>query len=192
MKNLLVGLSIALLAAGTAMGASSAGIIAPAEVLAGEVFEIQVDLQSPENLMLGWFIDGIMATNGAVPGPVTGATAAEQAAYHYANTCGWDTSSANVLLGWVSQTAFPVGPMGGVPVGDGGTNGVAFRMAVVAPYFWEPYIDIFVTGGVYGDPETFEDTAFEECPVLRVYIPEPAGVLLLLAGLAMSRRKRRA
>jgi len=194
MKPLIYVAFVALLTTGTAMGASRAAVLGPTVVMPGEVFEIQVELQSPDNLMVGWFIDGIMATNGAMVGPVTGGTAAEQAAYHYANTCGWDTSSANVLLGWVSQTAFPVGPMVGVPVGDGGTNGVAFRMAVVAPspYPWEPYFDIFVTGGVYGDPETFADTAFEECPVLRVYIPEPAGVLLLLVGLAMSRRKRRA
>ncbi|NLE57651.1 MAG: hypothetical protein GX616_04775 [Planctomycetes bacterium] len=191
MKNLLVGLSIALLAAGTAMGASSAGIIAPAEVLAGEVFEIQVDLQSPENLMLGWFIDGIMATNGAVPGPVTGATAAEQAAYHYGNACGWDTAAASVLLNFVPQTAFPVGPIGGVPSSDGGTNGVAFRMSVQAPDVVGTVIDIFVTGGVYGDPATFDDAPFEEFPVASVTVtPEPVSALLLLAGLAMLRRRR--
>lgn len=191
MKNLLVGFSIALLAAGTAMGASSAGILGPATVDPGQVFEIQVDLQSPQNLMLGWFIDGINATGGALPGPVTGGTAGEQAAYHYGNTVGWDFSSANVLLGWVSQAAFPVGPMGGVPASDGGTNGVAFRMSVVAPLTPDSFFDVFVTGGVYGDPETFEDAPFESFPALSIYVtPEPVSALLLLAGLPMLRRRR--
>ena len=191
MKPLIYVAFVALLTTGTAMGASRAAVLGPTVVMPGEVFEIQVELQSPDNLMVGWFIDGIMATNGAMVGPVTGGTAAEQAAYHYANTCGWDTASASVLLNFVPQTAFPVGPMGGVPASDGGTNGVAFRMSVVAPAVPDSFFDVFVTSGVYGDPETFEDAPFESFPALSVYVtPEPVSALLLLAGLAMLRRRR--
>ncbi|MDM8005814.1 MAG: PEP-CTERM sorting domain-containing protein [Phycisphaerae bacterium] len=178
------------LTAGVALRAGTVTVLGPAVVAPGETFEIQLDLQSPENLMLGWFIDGIMATNGAVPGPVTGSTAAEQAAYHYDNTCGWDTSSANVLLGWVSQTAFPVGPMDGVPAADGGTNGVAFRMSVVAPDTPDSFFEVTVTGGLLGDEPYFEPPEFIVLP-LSVYVtPEPTGVLLLLAGALMLRRRR--
>ncbi len=193
MTRLVCGAVAVVLTAGVALRAGTVTVLGPAVVAPGETFEIQLDLQSPENLMLGWFIDGIMATNGAVPGPVVGSTAAEQAAYHYGITEPPEVGvPENPLMEWVSQTAFPVGPMGAVPDAEGNTNGVAFRMFVVAPDAPDSFFDVYVTGGVYGDPETWEDTPFEEFPVLSIYVtPEPSSVLLLLVGLAMLKRKRR-
>jgi len=70
MKPLIYVAFVALLTTGTAMGASRAAVLGPTVVMPGEVFEIQVELQSPDNLMVGWFIDGIMAkaTRGAFTG----------------------------------------------------------------------------------------------------------------------------
>ncbi len=191
MKQLIGITGAALLTAGTALGAATATVTGPTVVMPGQVFEIQVVLTADEP-MIAFFLDGIMATNGAMPGPVVGTTIEERAAYHYGNTAGWSTNPGDTLMGWASQTAFPVGPIGAIPtdVFTGAGNGVCFRMNVVFPTC-DYFCMIYVTGGIYGAPETFEDVALDWVP-LFVYVPEPASALLLLAGLAMSRRKRRA
>ena len=83
--------------------------------------------------------------------------------------------------------------MGGVPVADGGTNGVAFRMSVVAPDTPDSSFEVFVTGGIFDFHEDPWDPDPPSLLPLSVYVtPEPVSVLLLLAGLAMLKRKRRA
>jgi len=186
----IVGVAVvALLMVGTTLGAGTVTVIGPASFTWGETIEIQVVLTADEP-MTAFQLDGIMATNGATPGPVVGTTTEERAAYHYGNTAGWSTDPGDTLMGWASQTSFPVGPIGAIASGDEAGNGVCFRMNVVAPIEAD-WCEVYVTGGIYGN-EMFEDVVLDSVPLFILEIPEPAGVLLLLGGLAMSRRKRRA
>jgi len=186
MRDLAIAAWAVLLTAGAALGFGTATVLGPAEVDPGEVFEIEVYLQADEP-MISFQFDGIMATGGATPGP-TGTKA-----YHYGNDCGWKIPDLMEAQIWVPPpTAFPVGPMGTVAESGEASNGVCFRMRVVAPSAPYSFFDIYVTSGFYGSIEIFDEVALTPVAPLSVHVtPEPVSALLLLAGLAMSRRKRR-
>ncbi|MDM8005813.1 MAG: PEP-CTERM sorting domain-containing protein [Phycisphaerae bacterium] len=198
MRHLAIAAVTVLLTAGAALGAATATVTGPTVVMPGQVFEIQVVLTADEP-MVGFMLNEITATGGLWPGPVVGTTTEERAAYHYANTAGWSTDWSTVpgdpLMGWASQTTFPVGPIGTVAADQFAGNGVCFRMNVVVPAAPLDYVfDICVTSGVYGGMDFVDvplDAGWAHGLGLCI-IPEPASALLLLAGLAMARRKRRA
>ncbi len=182
MRHLAIAACAVLLTAGAALGFGTATVIAPAAVLQGETFEIEIDLQD-NDAMVSFHFDGIMATGGATPGP-TGTNA-----YHYGNDCGWQIPY-DFPIEVPPPTAFPVGPMGTIAADFTAQNGICFRMKIVAPAELGP-IDIYVTSGIYTNVDFMD--IYLQTPVTTVMVtPEPVSALLLLAGVAMSRRKRRA
>jgi len=186
MKNLLVGLTIALLAAGTALGATMT-VKGPASVDPGQEFMIVVALDADGQDTIGWAIEAINATGGATPGPNTG----NDADYYLAGA-GYDNGAvgSNPIMTWASQTAFPVGQMGTVPSGDFGGSGDIFQMPVIAPMPPDSFFDVFVVNGAYGSAETYDDMPCQSVPLTVYVTPEPVSALLLLAGLPMLRRRR--
>ncbi|MDM8006241.1 MAG: hypothetical protein QUV05_08860 [Phycisphaerae bacterium] len=177
MKNLLVGLSMALLLTGPAWGAltATATLLGPASVDPGQVFEIQMDLQGNEP-MTAWTIY-INATAGPTP---TGT-------YSFKAVSDWD--AAGGVAG--NMGAFPVGPIFTVPVvgKDTGGNGIVFSMGVTAPDAPNTTFDMWVTG-VIGDLDYSDIEVTPVAPLSIFVTPEPVSALLLLAGLPMLRRRR--
>jgi hypothetical protein len=204
-KFLLVGLTVALMA--TVASAQTASLDVPGDSdgipngydpgLDGLTFDVVVELGAPF---------GMTAWGGAVEAPPGYTVAATVLIYgtwieNYAdNTVAIPpTNSSNWALTTADAAQWPAGPLNGIitsaqpPAGTYATSGFAVRMTVTAPGDWAPGDTItYRTSGAAGvialGDENFVDHMPEITPL--VMTPEPASVLLLLAGLPLLRRRR--